>query len=96
MTRALPALALLTLLGACAQDPLPPANNPTEAGCRSEARSAPEVKAIFQRMPPPGNPTQFNRTEAELAQAERNAYLRCMRRQGLAPRGGVEPVRPLQ
>ncbi|SHK35846.1 hypothetical protein SAMN02745194_04759 [Roseomonas rosea] len=96
MTRALAALALLPLLGACVNDPLPRANTPEEAACRSEAERAPEVRAIYERMPPAQNATARERVMGEVTAAERNAYLRCMRARGLAPRGGVEPVRPLQ
>ena len=90
-----PALLLLPLLAACAtNDPLPRADNPTEAACRREARASPAVRAGYERLPPPENVTSFNRAKAEIAATERDAYLRCMRDKGLAPPGGVEPVRP--
>jgi len=93
MIRTLPFLLLLAACGV--NDPLPPAANPTEAACRAEARTAPDVKTTYQRMPPPENATARQRVEAEADAAERAAYLRCMRARGMAPRGGVEPVRPI-
>ncbi|MBP0445423.1 hypothetical protein J8J14_11600 [Roseomonas sp. SSH11] len=95
MIRAVPLFLLLAVAG-CARDALPEPTNPTEAGCRSEARSAPEVREMFQRMPPPNNLTAYDRAQAEMAAVERRAYARCLRAQGLAPRGGVEPVQPLR
>ncbi|HEY8612454.1 MAG TPA: phosphoribosylamine--glycine ligase [Roseomonas sp.] len=99
MTRALPALLmgpLLALAACAANDPLPPATNAAEAACRAEAQNTPAVKSAFQRLAPPANPTQRNRVMGEAAAAERAAYLRCMRAKGMAPPGGVEPVRPPQ
>jgi len=88
-------LPLLLALASCAKnDPLPPADNPTEAACRREAEASPAAKAGYARLPPPENVTSYNRVKAEIAAIERAAYLRCMRDKGLAPPGGVEPVRP--
>ena len=96
MTRAALVLLPLIVLGACrANDPLPPATNPAEAACRSEAQDAPGVKSAFQRLSDQ-NVTQRNRVMAEAAAAERAAYLRCLRGRGLAAPGGVEPERPPQ
>ena len=96
MTRAIPALAILLGLAACAaNDPLPPAHNAAEAACRSEAEAAPGVKSAYQRLSA-DNQMQRSRVLADAAAAERAAYLRCMRLEGLVPPGGVEPVRPLQ
>ncbi|WP_043836251.1 hypothetical protein [Muricoccus aerilatus] len=95
MTRAPLLLPVLLILAACGRnDPLPPADNPAEATCRREAEASPAAKAGYARLPPADNVTQFNRVKAEIAAAERAAYLRCMRDKGLAPPGGVEPVRP--
>ncbi|MFC0387302.1 hypothetical protein [Muricoccus vinaceus] len=92
-----PVLLLLPLLAACsANDPLPRADNAAEAACRREAEASPTVRAGYARLPPPENVTSFNRVKAEIAATERGAYLRCMRDKGLAPPGGVEPVRPPQ
>ena len=96
MTRTALLLAPLIVLAACrANDPLPPAENAAEAACRTEAQAAPNVKAGYQRLQLQ-NATERSRVLAEIAAAERAAYLRCLRAKGLAAPGGVEPVRPLQ
>ena len=95
MTRATLLLPVLLLLSTCGRnDPLPSADNPAEATCRREAEASPAARAGYARLPPADNVTQFNRVKAEIAAAERAAYLRCLRDKGLAPPGVVEPVRP--
>ncbi|WP_338665658.1 phosphoribosylamine--glycine ligase [Pararoseomonas sp. SCSIO 73927] len=97
MTRALPFAALLLAplaLAACrANDPLPPPANAAEAACRREAQDSAGVDRGFERLQIQ-NPTQNQRVTGEIALAERQAYLRCLRTKGLAAPGGVEPVRP--
>jgi len=95
MTRATPALLALLALAACSRnDPLPPAGNAAEAACRAEAQSAPETRDAYRRLQTQ-NLTARRAVEADIALAERAAYLRCMRARGLAAPGGVEAVRPL-
>lgn len=95
MTRPTISLMGLLLLAACGvNDPLPPATTPGEAACRREAETSPAVRAGYARLPPPANADLFNRAKAEIAATERGAYFRCLRDRGLAPPGGVEPVRP--
>ena len=89
-------LALAALLAACGtrgviQD-RPPAS-PQEAACRAEARSSPELRAVFQRQPPPDRVTWRTAWEDELQSTEARLVTECLRRDGFAARGGVEPTR---
>jgi hypothetical protein len=78
---------LLPLLGACAG----PAGNTPQAQCAREAYNDPDVKRMI--MEQAGSPYLMRTDQAELEQAKHQAALRCLRARGLAPPGGVEPLR---
>jgi hypothetical protein len=88
---------LLALLGAgCAwrNDPIPPdEDTPVHRACRAEARSSPEVRALFREINP-ASPPQGGRVLNAMQIAEVRAYRDCLRREGLTLPGGVEPIRP--
>jgi hypothetical protein len=99
------ALALLLLAGAggCrgggrlpldGETSIPPdENTPAHQACRAEARRDPAVVALYRQY----NPTnEYNalRVGRERDTAEVRAYRDCLRRNGLAAPGGVEPVQP--
>ncbi|UFN49415.1 phosphoribosylamine--glycine ligase [Roseomonas sp. OT10] len=90
------ALALLALLAACgtrgAIQDRPPAS-PEEAACRAEARSSPELRTLFQRQPPPDRVTWREVWQDELRATEARLVTDCLRRDGIAAPGGVEPTR---
>lgn len=89
MTRiALAFTLLLPLLAGCAS--LDPDAYMTNAGCREKAYADPAVRARIARdaashYSPLG--------EESLADLKQRAYLACLQRRGLAPKGGVEPVK---
>lgn len=61
--------------------------------CRAEAMNAQDVRDIARRANA-DNPELMARLRVELADAQFNAYRRCMRARGLPAPGGVERVRP--
>lgn len=98
MRSALP-LAALVLLGACglAREVTPAMpegpDTPEHRACWTEARNAPEVRALNREMNP-NNTFNQTRLEGEVRQAQLRAYHNCLRERGLAPPGGVEALRP--
>ena len=77
---------LLPLLGACSG----PDSGMTNAECRQQVYANPEVGARIARnaashYSPLG--------EESLADMKQRVYVDCLRARGLAPKGGVEPVR---
>ena len=97
MRQVLP-LAVLLLVGACGlfsmRDPaMPPGGDtPEHHACWTEARNSEEVRALNRQMNP-NNTFNQTRLEGEVRQAQLRAYRECLRKLGLAPPGGVEPVR---
>ena len=69
-----------------------PSGNDARADCRRQAFDDPKVKlAIIETMQQSGvNP----QTQYEYDKALRDATNECLRKHGIAVRGGVEPVRP--
>jgi hypothetical protein len=63
-----------------------------EAECRRAADADPKVQDLTMKQISAGA-TQPD-LKPDIAVARREAYLRCMRKRGLAPPGGVEPVAP--
>ena len=64
-----------------------------EAQCERQAMQDPAVQAIYSRSN--GYYTvSGTQQEADLAQAKRQAVMRCTRAKGLAPPGGVQPIAP--
>ncbi|WP_144184653.1 hypothetical protein [Elioraea rosea] len=99
--RALILVGLLAL-GACASRSTlaPPegvaANDPRVSRCRAEALDSPRVRALGRRQVPPTYGDAHARWQNELADAERNAFIGCLVREGAlaqAP-GGVARVNP--
>lgn len=95
MMRPTRALLLLPLLAACATPP-PALPSPPEplghVACRAEARNDPAVQALG-RQDNPLNWANRERVQNDLRVAELRAFRDCLRRNGLAAPGGVEPVR---
>ncbi len=99
--RAALALALLLAAG-CAgggrlpldgERSIPPdENTPAHQACRAEARRDPTVREL-DRETNPNNEYNTLRISQERNVAEVAAYRACLRREGLALPGGVEPVR---
>ncbi len=96
MSRA--ALLLLLLLGGCSwfRSDAPPISpeldTPGHRACREEARRSPALQALARQE----NPMYYGleaRLNEERRVAEQRAYRDCLRRQGLAAPGGVEPER---
>ncbi len=90
------ALLALLLLGGCGwfrQAPAPPEDGtPQHRACREEARTGPAMQALDQQA---NLSNSYNTTR--LAEDRRLALIRgyrdCLRRNGLALPGGVEPLR---
>ena len=83
------ALLLPLALGACT--PSPPDNSP-EAQCERQADQDPTVEAIYAGNY--GDYTQVGATRDLLLWSKRQATAKCLREKGLAPPGGVQPIRP--
>ena len=94
------ALALCALLGITACEGgggvvgrnLPNEPGPDAEACRQETLRDPEIRRIASTNVA-GNLAQEDRVRRELAEALPRVYNACMRRRGIAPRGGVERVR---
>jgi len=80
-------LLLPLLLAACS---LPEGNSP-QTQCERQADDDPAVREIYSRTN--GAYTQPWVERDQLLMARRQAVLRCMQQKGLAPSGGVQPVR---
>ena len=78
-------VAMPAALAACTP---PPADTP-EARCQQQVYQDPNVKALMVQAP--YSNMQLDYQEA-LKLARRKAVYDCLAAQGLAPRGGVEPV----
>jgi hypothetical protein len=89
------ALLIPLLLAGCgmfqSREPAQPAMENEE--CRAEALNAQDVRDVARRANA-DNPELMARLRVELADAQFNAYRRCMRARGLPVPGGVERVRP--
>ena len=81
------ALALLTLLAACAPE------SPVDQSCDAAVDNDPAVKQLM--MKGLGNPFFLDSSQDELKAAKQQARLACLRRRGLAPPGGVERQKPI-
>jgi len=96
MIRPIALLAVLAL-AACEQGgawaSLPPDDSPDARECRREAERDPEVRRIARAQTAGGNPAQDARVRQALMEALPRAWDACMLRRGVAPAGGVEPVR---
>ncbi|MBN8889677.1 MAG: hypothetical protein BGP12_17750 [Rhodospirillales bacterium 70-18] len=82
------ALSLLLALGACAS--LSQDAGMTDAACRQKALDAPEVQDRIAKM---AGSYRTEWGEPSLEDLKHLAYVRCLRAKGLAPKGGVEPVK---
>ncbi len=90
--KTLPLLVVLAsplLLARCA----PPPDLATPQGqCQAQANENPDVRQLAAETSG-GSPTQQATALRELPLARRRAYIACLQARGLAPKGGVEPVR---
>jgi hypothetical protein len=75
---------LAAVLAACGSTDMSP-----QAECERKADDDPKVAEIYSRS----NGVYTQPILSELAVVKRQATLRCLRAKGLAPPGGVEPVR---
>ena len=80
-------LVIALLLTACAAK-----DNSPLAQCEREADQDPTVRSIYRGDQ--GDYTQLGPARSNLMWAKRQATLKCMQQKGLAPPGGVEPIRP--
>jgi hypothetical protein len=83
----LPLLLAPLLLGGCAS--LTGDASMTNAECRRMANDDPEARAQLAR-----NAGTFRNdlNQPSVDDLKHDAYVRCLRARGLAPKGGVEPV----
>jgi hypothetical protein len=84
-SRFIPVLGIV--LAACGS-----ADNSPKAQCERQALQDPTVQSIYRGDQ--GNYTDVTPARANLLWAKRMATLKCMQEKGLAPPGGVEPIRP--
>jgi hypothetical protein len=77
------------LLGACTAGA---SDNTPQAQCERQADQDPTVVAIYRGVQ--GDYTQLGPARSNLLWAKRQATLKCLQQMGLAPPGGVEPIRP--
>jgi hypothetical protein len=82
-----PAVGLIFVLVGCSGA----ANSPDEQ-CDQQAERDPTVLSIYRGDQ--GDYTQTGPARSNLLWAKRMAKLKCMQQKGLAPPGGVEPIRP--
>ena len=68
------------------------ADNSPQAQCERQADQDPTVRSIYRGDQ--GDYTQLGPARSNLMEAKRQATLKCMQQKGLAPPGGVEPIRP--
>ncbi len=75
------------VLAACAS-----AGDSPQAQCERQADQDPAVQSIYRGDQ--GDYTQPGPARSNLLWAKRSAMQKCLQQKGLAPPGGVEPVRP--
>jgi len=68
------------------------ADNGPQAQCERQADQDPTVRSIYRGDQ--GDYTRVGVARSNLLWAKRMATLTCMQEKGLAPPGGVEPIRP--
>jgi hypothetical protein len=81
---------LLVLLAGCSLGQ--PSGDSPEAVCRRQAYDDPTVKRLIIEQMGMGGSNPQNQFDYE--KALRDATDACLRKKGIAVRGGVEPVRP--
>jgi hypothetical protein len=84
-------LALATSVAGC-RSWFEPSGNSVEAVCSRQAYDDPTVKQVMIRSM--GEPSANPQTQFDYEKALRDATNACLRKRGVAVRGGVEPVRP--
>ncbi len=84
------ALVCVCALAACGTSG--PPKSAAERKCDAEAMNDPKVKELVVQSL--GNDAKAYELQFDLERARQQATLRCLRAEGLAPPGGVEPVRP--
>jgi hypothetical protein len=83
------AVVLPLAVCACA---LGTSDNSPLAQCQRQAEEDPTVQAIYRGNY--GDYTQWGAVRDNLIWSKRQATQRCLAAKGLAPSGGVEPIRP--
>jgi hypothetical protein len=86
--RAFSLLAIVFVWGLVACTSAPPANT-VQARCEQQVYDDPAFKAVFVESSSRGMDPRYRE---QLAQARRKSINDCLAAQGLARRGGVEPV----
>ena len=84
-------LLLLALALAACVGKMDMADTPS-AQCERQAQDDPAVRALASQAATGSYMMQYNARQ-EQQEATRQATMRCLRLRGLAPQGGVEPVR---
>lgn len=83
----LPILLVLAACGGAERGAL----TPIERACEEVADAAPAVKQAFVETASARSPLETRRDYQAIRSAE---VMRCLRERGLAPRGGVQAVKP--
>lgn len=90
--KTLPLLALLALPLLLARCAPPPDLSTPQGQCQAQGNNSPEVRRLFAETSG-GSTQQQVDARLQLPVARRDAYIACLQARGLAPKGGVEPVR---
>lgn len=90
MTPRIAALALFAGLSLSACGTLDPDTAYTNADCRKAMYEDPAVKAAIRGL---GQPNTLLGGDGVAREAKDDAYGKCLRENGLAPKGGVERVK---
>jgi hypothetical protein len=83
-----PWLAVALVLGLACCD----RGNSPQAECQRQAEQDPTVQSIYRGDQ--GDYTSVGVARSNLLWAKRMAMQKCMQEKGLAPPGGVEPIKP--
>ena len=86
------AFAMIGLSLLCAACAAAPQADPVQAECKQTAERDPQVKTLADRAL--GNPQLMVDLRADIKFAYQQALYACLRKHGVGPKGGVEPLRP--
>jgi len=88
--RPAPTVLCLALIAACCASTKPA--DPAQQECERQAEDDPQVKALANRAL--ANAQLMVDLRPDIKFAYRQAVVACLRKKGIGPKGGVEPVRP--